>query len=260
MLSSPAIGRLVNAFADGIATTFDEADELLVDLDVGTLESRTEEAVLTGANAAAIGAHGRWQIVQFKTATQVSAVRWSLTGLLRGRKGTEYNTPLSVAADRFVMISTGAIVRLNLENAQIGAELVYRSVSIGAPYASGTNQPFIPRGQALECYSPIYVTIEREINDDLTITWIRRDRLSQTLRDGIPTPMSEAVEAYDIDIIPPGSPDASVRTIAASVETATYTAAQQATDLGTLAPPGTRVRVYQLSAIVGRGTVGEATL
>lgn len=50
-----------------------------------------------------------------------------------------------------------------------------------------------------------------------------------------------------------------VRTLTSSTTSVIYTAADQTTDFGAPVPEVT-VRVYQLSAIVGRGTPAEATI
>ncbi len=54
------------------------------------LASTTELAVYAGANAAAIGVHGRWEIIQFQTATLEADGTYTLSNLLRGRRGTEW--------------------------------------------------------------------------------------------------------------------------------------------------------------------------
>jgi hypothetical protein len=48
--------------------------------------------------------------------------------------------------------------------------------------------------------------------------------------------------------------------LTATSQTVTYTAAQQASDFGSPIPDSVIVRIYQRSALVGRGYVTEATL
>ena len=65
-------------------------------------------------------------------------------------------------------------------------------------------------------------------------------------------PIGEASEAYEIDIYDGSGYSTVKRTLTASTPAAAYTSAQQVTDFG--ANQGTLyVRVYQLSATVGRG-------
>lgn len=259
VVSSGIVGQLAEALPPGISTTWDYENVIEVDMLSGTLESRTEEAVLNGANAAAIGAHGRWEIVQFLTATQVSDTRWQLSGLLRGRRATEHNIDTSAEGDYFVMLSAGGVVRLPLQISEIGAARIYRAVTFGTSAAEATGQSFTGQGEALRPFSPVHIHGTYSAGD-LIIEWTRRGRLGQELRSGADIPLSEESEAYDVDIIAPGSsPETAVRTLEASTTTATYTAAEQAADGFTGGDP-IMVRVYQISATVGRGTPGEAIL
>jgi hypothetical protein len=255
VITPVASGFIASALPDGISSTFDEAVTLTVDLEHGDLESRTEAAVLDGANAAAIGADGRWQIIQFRDVQQLTPSRFVLSGILRGRRGTEFLTPTSRAGDRFVMVSTGALVRLPLENAEIGSERVYRGVSIGASFSSGTDQAFTGRGVALRPFSPVDVTLTDLPGGDISITWIRRNRLGQELRDGVEIFMSEASELYEVDIYQRADALVPLRTLSSATPAATYTLAQQVLDFGSPAATAETiaVAVYQLSNVVGRG-------
>lgn len=250
-------GRINTALPAGITGTWDYANAIdVVVLAGATLESRTREAVLLGANIAAIGVHGRWEIVQFVNAEEISANRWRLTTLLRGRRGTEHFVGTSEVNDSFVLLSGPGIVRLPLSTAQIGMAMTYRAVTHGSTPGSALSQVFTGAGMALETFSPVYVRGERDSSEDVTITWIRRDRLHQTMRSGVELPNSEDSESYSIDILDGSSV---VRTLTSSTPSVVYTAADQTTDFGSPQSEVT-VRVYQLSAIVGRGTPAEATI
>lgn len=257
VVNEAVVGRINTALPAGITSTWDYANSIDVIVPSGvTLESRTEEAVLNGANAAAIGVDGRWEIVQFLDAEEISSNRYRLTTLLRGRRGTEHLVGTSQINDYFVLVSGPGIIRIPMQTSQIGAEMIYRGVTFGSSFASATSQAFTGNGMALETFSPVYVHGERDSSEDLTITWIRRDRLHETMRSGVELPNSEASESYSIDIMNGSSV---VRTLTSSTPSVVYTAADQTTDFG--APvPEVAVRIYQLSAIVGRGTPAEATI
>jgi hypothetical protein len=258
VVNEATTGRINTALPAGITSTWDYENSIDVIVPAGTtLESRTEDAVLLGANAAAIGVNGRWEIVQFQNAELVASNRYRLTTLLRGRRGTEHIVGTSEVNDFFVLVSGPGIIRLPLTTGQIGAELFYRAVTFGSQFVASTSQSFTGTGMALETFSPVHILGERdEITDDLTITWIRRDRLHQTMRSGVDVPNSEASESYSIDIM---DADTVVRTLTSSTTSVVYTEAQQTTDFGGPVSEVT-VRVYQLSAIVGRGTPGVATV
>lgn len=249
------IGTVLEPVGDGWAATFDEENEVLVELEHGSLESRSEEAVLNGHNAAAIGGHGRWEIIQFKNATNVVANVWRLTGLLRGRRGTEHNISKSRAGDRFALLTPGSAVRLPLQPSDIGAVRFYKAVSFGTSTATGIYD-VTSSGEALKPFSPVSISGIRDSNGDLTISWIRRGRIGQELRSGSDIPVSEETERYEIDIL---LDDTVQRTLVSTSPSVVYTASEMAEDFG-IVPDSVTVRIYQLSASVGRGTPGEATV
>jgi hypothetical protein len=255
LTQATVVGTLAAGLPDGISSTFDEAAELLVDLEYGTLESRTEAAILAGANAAAIGADGRWQIVQFRDAEQLAGGRWRLTGILRGRKGTEYLTGGSRAGDRFVMVSTGTLIRVALQLSEVGALRVWRSVSVGRPYSTGTNQEFTGRARALLPWSPVDIGIEASGGDRI-ITWSRRDRFGQELQSGVEVPMSEDTEAYEVDVFDRADTGAPLLTLSTNGPLATLTEAQRYAIFGSPSDGEIAVAVHQMSARVGRGVPG----
>lgn len=250
VVSKPTAGRVVTQAGPGITTTWDTLNSLLVDLDSGAFESRSEEAVLNGANAVAVGVDGRWEIIQFLDAEEVSPDRWRLTGLLRGRRGTERFVGTGFAGDHAVLVSGAGIVRLVLQAAEIGADRLYRAVTIGAAFTSGTDVTFAGHGMALLPFSVIDLAVEAS-GVDYLITWRRRDRLSQELRDGADIPMSEATESYAVRIYAADGTTL-LRTLTASTNSATYTGAMQDADLP-YGSTGFVVAVAQLSAVVGGG-------
>lgn len=259
VINAATVGVLTSALGDGITTTWDDENSVFVTIENGSFESRTEEAVLNGANALAIGAHGRWEIVQFQYAQQLDATHWKLTHLLRGRRGTEHVTGSALAGDRVVLVSGAGIVRMSLQTSQIGQELFYKSVTLGSAVDSGTVFTFTGNAVSLKPLSPVHLSAAWS-GADLVISWIRRGRLGQELPSGTDIPLSEESENYSIDIYAPGSPTEVIRTLTSVTQSVTYTAAQLATDFGSPTPPSFMVAVYQVSATVGRGYPGEATL
>lgn len=247
------VGRLWGAVPTGPTTVFDEGNEITVELFHGELESRTEEDVLNGANAAAIGVDGRWEVVQFKNAVNTAGNVWTLSGLLRGRKGTEHAVGSSIDGDSFVMLSVGTLIRLPVTIDQVDVEHLYKATPIGTSPESVAADEFTGRGVALKPWSVVHLEGERDELENLTISWTRRDRLSTDEE----VPMSESVEDYEVDVL--DSFGEVRRTISVSDATATYTAEQQTVDFGE-AQEAVAVVVYQISTAVGRGYPAEATL
>ena len=72
-------------------------------------------------------------------------------------------------------------------------------------------------------------------------------------------PLAEELEAYEVEIL-----DSAVvkRSLTTATTSAVYTAAAQTADWGALLGPGDTldIRIYQLSALVGRGEPKTVTL
>ena len=95
---------------------------------------------------------------------------------------------------------------------------------------------------------------------DLTIRWTRRSRsLAADTWGAGDVPLAEDSEAYEVEIRDGVTVK---RTLTASTTSALYTAAQQIADWGVLLGLGSSldIRIYQLSALMGRGAVRSVTL
>jgi hypothetical protein len=95
---------------------------------------------------------------------------------------------------------------------------------------------------------------------DLVIAWTRRSRaLAADSWTAAEVPLAEEREAYEVEVLDGA---AVVRTLATAAPSVTYTAAQQLADFGALLGPGDTlpIRIFQLSALVGRGAPASVTL
>jgi hypothetical protein len=229
-----------------------------IDLDLyagGTLESATEAQVLNGANAALIGN----EIIQFQTATQLGSFdnRWRLSNLLRGRRGSEYAVSTHATGERFVLLD-GAVQFLAKSLVDRGVATNFKAVTAGINIADTPATSFTWDCQVLKPLSVVDVEGSRDLSNNLTITWIRRSRIGQETPyiDGGDPPLGEQSEAYEIDVM---SGVTVKRTITATTTSASYSAADQTTDFGSPQSSLT-VKIYQISASVGRGQVRQATV
>lgn len=258
---SPPIGNINSNLGAGITTTWDDENYIDITMMKGTFESRTDDSVIAGANTIAIGADGRWEVLQFGTAEvleETTGTFTRLSHLLRGRRGTEWAVGTGLAGDLIIGLTMGNLFRIPMQTSDIGLLEYYKAVSIGLSYSSGTDSSFTDHAIALKPFAGCFLRGAMS-GSDLVISWIRRDRIGQTLASGIETLMSEASESYSIDIMSGTSPETVKRTLTSSTSTVTYHAADIVTDFGT--PPSEfDVRVYQLSAVVGRGYPLEGTV
>ncbi len=249
-LENPAvIGTASTILASAASCVFDEKNSVTVIL-LGTsqLQSVTELAVLNGANAALLGD----EIIQFKTATLVSEGKYTLSGLLRGRLGTQWAITSHVAGERFVLLD-GALDKQVIASNIIGLSRQYKAVSVGNSLASASAQNFTYNGVALKPYNPVQITGTRDISGNLTINWVRRTRGGGEWRDNVDVPLNETSELYDVEVL---NGAAVVRSfLGLTSPTASYSAAQQTTDFGSV-QSSVSVLVYQISGAVGRGYAG----
>lgn len=251
--AAAVIGTANDALASGTTSVFDDVNSITVLLlGNGELQSVTELAVLNGANAALLGN----EIIQFKTATLVEPGQYALSGLLRGRLGTEWAVGSHTAGERFILLD-GRLGRQIMANNILGLVRQYKPVTFGSTLTNSAEEDFTYSGVALKPYSPVQISGTRDGSDNLTIDWVRRTRLGGNWQDSIDVPLNETSEAYEIDIM-----DGSdvVRTISGiSSSTAGYSAADQIADFGSLQSSIT-INIYQLSGIIGRGYAGNATV
>ena len=140
--------------------------------------------------------------------------------------------------------------------AGLGASKKHKGVLVGDTIEDVTATDFTPRGVALKPFSPTDVTGYYD-GSDFTISWVRRGRIGQELVSGLDIPLSEETERYEVDIMDGVSV---VRTLPSLSPSVVYSGAQMTEDWGTSFPDLLTVRVYQLSATVGRGYYIEVVL
>jgi hypothetical protein len=231
----------------------DEANTVRVTVASGTLASVSYAQFLAGANAALLGD----ELIYFREAALVAAGVYDLRGFLRGRKGTERFMGTHAAFERFVLLSSGTARWLDLPLAARGLNVGVRALTLGQQASQATVQTVPFTAATLLPYAPVQVRALRQ-GSDVLIRWVRRGRLANGWNNGADVPLSEASEAYDVEILnAPGT--AVLRTLSAVTPQVTYTAAQQAAD-GLANAIALNLRVYQLSARVGRGVAAAGSV
>ena len=124
-------------------------------------------------------------------------------------------------------------------------------------------QAFTPAGVGLRPFSVAHVEQPwrtPRTPGDLTIRWTRRSRaLSADSWGGLEVPLAEELEAYEVEILDGATVK---RVLSADTTSAVYTAAAADRRLGRAARPRRQlnVRIFQLSALVGRGAARTVIL
>lgn len=239
----------------GGGNILDELNHITVSLYYGELSSVTYSQFINGAQAAIIGD----EIILFRDATLNDDGTYTLTGLLRGRRGTEWAMSTHEAGERFILLGQSTMKRVPQETADIGMTRLYKAVTVGQLVADAESYSFTNEGAGLKPYAPAHLGGGRDASNNLTINWVRRTRISGEWRNSVDVPLGEASEAYEVEIWNSGY-STLLRTITGlSSPTASYSAAQQTSDGLTPGAP-VHVRVYQLSGTVGRGYPADATI
>jgi len=260
------IGVLAESFYAGPVSRFDLGNALVVDLFSSTLESVTDIALLGGANALAVETGlGQWEIVQAGAAELIAPGRYRLTRLLRGQRGTEGAMVSIVPTGARVVVLDTTLASLPIAEADLGLPWNWRIGPASRPVSDETfvAATFTPQGAGLRPFSGCHVPQPwrtARSPGDLTIRWTRRSRSLAADNWGAgDVPLAEDSEAYEIEIFDGATRK---RTLEVATPSALYTAAQQTTDWGAPLGPGQSiaVRIYQLSALIGRGAVRSVTL
>lgn len=242
MTATATIGLASTALGDFYGgNTVDEANTVTVRMNAGTLATVTNDQLLGGANLAMLGD----ELIQFTRADLVSTRVYALSGLLRGRRGTEQHMDAHVTDERFVLFNS-AIYRESEALANINVTTHFKAVTYGSSIASITAQDFTDTGAGLKPLAVVHLNSVDAGGGDYTITWVRRSRIGGEWRDSVDVPLGEAFEQYGVDVVRVGSV---ISSALVTTQTATVTAVA-----------GDVVRIYQLSDLVGRGFVAEVTL
>jgi hypothetical protein len=250
------MGRAVTVLPVADAAAWDETNTVDIDLYTGTLQSATELQVLNGANLGILGD----ELIQWRTASQPDAVtypkRWRLSGLLRGRRGSDYGCSTHATNEKFVVLDDDTVTTIEMDLAERGVARNWKAVTDGQQVGDADYASFTWDARTLKPLSVVDVQGARDGSNNLTITWKRRTRAGGHWADATDVPLAEESERYEVDVM---SGATVKRTVSVTAQTASYLASEATAD--GLAPAGpVTFRIYQISATVGRGFVREVAL
>jgi hypothetical protein len=210
------------------------------------LLSTTESNLLNSVNSAVLGN----EIIQFQTATLIGTRTYRLSGLYRGRLGSDWAKGTHSINERFVMLNPGSnLERIADATSLLNSSRYYKAVSVGKDISLVSAQTFTNTGVGLKPYSPAHFKAIKQTNGDFILTWVRRTRYNGSWVNNSDVPLNEEREEYTLKIY---NGLTIVRTVIVSSPTFTYTAAMQTTDFGSVQSTITS-QVAQNSATIGPG-------
>ncbi len=230
----------------------DSGSVLGVILHTGALYDCTEAFLFAGENHFAYGADGRWEIIAAKRCTLQTGKTYVLTDLLRGRFGTEWAMSLHQGGDAIILLDPDDLAVIAMSEGSIGLDRLYRGVTIGRDISSDYNRTFAYQAVNLKPLSPVFLNGNRDASGNWTLEWVRRTRGVAEWRDGFDAPLNEQTEQYQIDVFSSSGYSTVNRSISVSAATATYSSASQVADFGSNQTT-LYIKIYQMSAVVGRG-------
>ena len=212
------------------------------------LESITDSDLSLGFNLVLMGD----KICQFKTAEAIALNTYRLSRITLGLRGTQTQAD-PASGDRFVLLTgeTAQLTHVIGEANDIGEVRYFKAVSSGQTLSEVTPVQITVQGIAQRPYAPVNLAATKNGVGDIAITWDRRDRHSDKKNPPI---LSEELEEYALQIVESGNV---VRVEVVDNNSYIYTAANQTTDLGSIASTIT-VKIAQVSSDVGNGSFATA--
>ena len=204
VLKSPAVlGVTVTPLTAATLGILDRGAPLEVELTRGSLSGVTLEALMAGANLAAIGdgSQDNWEIFQFQSADLVAPGRYGLSGRSRAELGSDSIMPVQWPAGYYFVLLDGAPQQIELPASGRNLVQYFQIGPAAGPYPDYSYRKLSAAfvGNGLRPNAPVHLAEKRD-GVDLEFSWIRRARLDGAFWDLAETPLSETQELYQAKI------------------------------------------------------------
>lgn len=177
--------------------SWDNVTQINVRMVQGTLSSTSQLNVLNGANGFLLGN----EVMQFTTAVLNSDGSYTLSGLLRGRRGTEWACSSHIGGETFILLGSN-LHRTTTSTSLVNAVRYYKGVTVGQNISSAIAQQFTQQGNDLKPYAVAQLAGTKDVSGNFNLSWIRRTRIGGSWLDGTGTvPLAEDNESYDVDVL-----------------------------------------------------------
>lgn len=156
-----------------------------------SLDNATWAQLVQGANMAVLGG----ELIQFARADFIGGSSWSLSGLLRGRGGTEHATAGHIAGEGFALINDDLVA---MDVTSVGDAKTTSIVAIGLGDATPATSRIGNVGLTLRPLAPVHGRASQESDGAWTLEWIRRSRGAWTWLDEVDVPLNENAELWEV--------------------------------------------------------------
>jgi hypothetical protein len=201
-LQRSMIGEITTELHPSSATYFEEHASLLISTinEDAPLSSTTINGLANGENRILIGD----EVVQFLCVEPIDPTHWRLSGLLRGRGGTEHLAAQTHPAGTRAILINDAISPLdsNLLPSSGAAQLAAIGLGDEAPVSATINVTGVSRVPP----SPVHPKFDVKSDGSWLFCWTRRSRGQWRWPDSIETPLVEESENYLVGCGPVDDP------------------------------------------------------
>lgn len=224
---------------------WDESTTISVVIKANDLSSKSALDVLNGKNWCMVGQ----EVIGFKNAVLTAPKTYTLSGLLRGRQGSEQYVGTHVANELFVLLDD-AIMRIDWQESDRLTTKKYKVVTIGSTLdkVDGLDVQMVSNNCMMW---PVYDAKVLKVGDDFNISYKGRTRFDNDLKDMATTINDPDWAGFGIQIF-----DTDLVTIKKSYTTTSesfvYSEAMQIADFGS-AQGTLKVRIAQLNQKYGAG-------
>lgn len=190
------MGEVADPLEPGTSLLRDDRNALVVQLvrdGPFALVNADDDALSRGANLAMVGA----EAIQFAAVEPLGDNRFRLSGLWRGRGGTEDRIAGHAPDEHFVLITEALGL---VDPALIGAQPGFDAAAQGRDDADPVVARLASHGRATRPLSPVHGRLREDGAGAIVLGWTRRSRGGFGWRDGIDAPLSEDSETYRIAI------------------------------------------------------------
>ena len=194
------IGTAATALAAASPSLVDRGPGVVVTLagaDLALAPASMRQLAL-GANRALLGG----ELIQFSHCDVLGAGQWRLSGLLRGRGGTEAAIGTHAAGEAFVLLDDKPVA---LDAARIGNAPDTRIAALGLSDTAAVESGIACRGIGVRPWSPVHPDRAAAADGSIALRWCRRARGAWLWADYVDAPLQEQSESYLVSFIGSGA-------------------------------------------------------